>query len=42
MSTAMNTELTVAAWPGITPRLLRPGLDTESAQQYRAAGATDR
>ncbi|BBX15647.1 NADH dehydrogenase [Mycolicibacterium duvalii] len=34
----MNTELTVAAWPGITPRLLRPGLDTESAQQYRAAG----
>ncbi|MDN4521903.1 hypothetical protein JN086_20255 [Mycolicibacterium austroafricanum] len=38
MSTAMNTELTVAAWPGLAPRLLRDGTDTESAAQYRDAG----
>lgn len=38
MSTAMNTELTVAAWPGMTPRLLRSEPGTESAAQYRDAG----
>lgn len=38
MSTAMNTELTVAAWPGLTPRLLRTGPGPESGDQYRDAG----
>ncbi|MGW0160728.1 NADH-ubiquinone oxidoreductase-F iron-sulfur binding region domain-containing protein [Mycobacterium sp. NPDC003323] len=38
MSTAMNTELTVAAWPGLTPRLLRAGEGPESLAQYREAG----
>lgn len=38
MSTAMNTELTIAAWPGLTPRLLRDRPGTESAAQYRDAG----
>ncbi len=30
MSTAMNTELTVSAWPGLTPRLLRAEQGTET------------
>lgn len=38
MSTAMNTELTVAAWPGMTPRLLRFEPGSESAARYREAG----
>ncbi|WP_448498363.1 NADH-ubiquinone oxidoreductase-F iron-sulfur binding region domain-containing protein [Mycobacterium syngnathidarum] len=32
----MTAELTVAAWPGITPRLLRDG--PESLEAYRTAG----
>ncbi|KWX68680.1 NADH-ubiquinone oxidoreductase-F iron-sulfur binding region domain-containing protein [Mycobacterium sp. NAZ190054] len=38
MDTAMNTELTVASWPGLTARLLRTTPGTESADEYRAAG----
>lgn len=38
MSTAMNTELTVAAWPGLTPRLLRTGDSPESYEAYRNSG----
>ena len=38
MSTAMNTELTVAVWPGLTPRLLRTGQQQESLCEYRRAG----
>lgn len=38
MSTAMNTELTVAAWPGLTPRLLWAGDGAESRAQYRDSG----
>ncbi|MDG4668488.1 NADH-ubiquinone oxidoreductase-F iron-sulfur binding region domain-containing protein [Mycobacterium sp. 236(2023)] len=38
MSTAMNTELTVAAWPGLTPRLLLTTPGTESLDAYRNAG----
>lgn len=38
MSTAMNTELTVAAWPGLTPRLLWAGDGAESLAQYRDSG----
>ncbi|MBX7434953.1 hypothetical protein JDV09_23070 [Mycobacterium sp. Y57] len=38
MSTAMNAELTVATWPGLTPRLLRPADSVESETDYRAAG----
>lgn len=38
MSTAMNTELTVSAWPGLTPRLLRAEQGTETLAEYRAAG----
>ncbi len=38
MSTAMNTELTVSAWPGLTPRLLGRTQGTESLQAYRATG----
>jgi NADH:ubiquinone oxidoreductase subunit F (NADH-binding) len=38
MSTAMNTELTVATWPGLTPRLLRTAPGTESLAEYRDAG----
>ncbi|MCV7056947.1 NADH-ubiquinone oxidoreductase-F iron-sulfur binding region domain-containing protein [Mycolicibacterium gilvum] len=38
MSTAMNTELTVAAWPGLTPRLLRAEQGTETLAEYRAEG----
>lgn len=38
MSTAMNTELTVAAWPGLTPRLLRPAPGVETHAEYRDAG----
>ena len=38
MSTAMNTELTVAAWPGLTPRLLRTGQQQESLDEYRRTG----
>lgn len=38
MSTAMNTELTVAAWPGLAPRLLRFAPAVETAAEYRAAG----
>ena len=30
MSTAMNTELTVAAWPGLVPRLLRSNVGGET------------
>ena len=35
---ASHAELTVAAWPGVTPRLLISGDGTESAADYRAAG----
>ncbi|GFM21139.1 MULTISPECIES: NADH-ubiquinone oxidoreductase-F iron-sulfur binding region domain-containing protein [Mycobacteriaceae] len=38
MSTAMNTELTVAAWPGLTPRLLRAEQTVESFDEYRRTG----
>ncbi|MDY6998050.1 MAG: NADH-ubiquinone oxidoreductase-F iron-sulfur binding region domain-containing protein [Actinomycetota bacterium] len=38
MSTAMNTEPTVAVWPGLTPRLLRAGSGVESAGEYRDHG----
>ena len=38
MSTAMNTELTVAVWPGLTPRLLRTDNGRESLQIYRDSG----
>lgn len=38
MSTAMNTELRVAAWPGLTPRLLRAEQGTETLAEYRAVG----
>ncbi|MBB2991843.1 NADH:ubiquinone oxidoreductase subunit F (NADH-binding) [Mycolicibacterium iranicum] len=38
MSTAMNTELTVTIWPGLTPRLLRTGDGVESVADYLAAG----
>ena len=38
MSTAMNTEPVVAAWPGLTPRLLRVGVGVESAAEYRRSG----
>ncbi|ADT98573.1 NADH:ubiquinone oxidoreductase, NADH-binding (51 kD) subunit [Mycolicibacterium gilvum Spyr1] len=34
----MNTELTVSAWPGLTPRLLRAEQGTETLAEYRAAG----
>ena len=36
-ATASQAELTVTAWPGITPRLLRTGDGPESAASYRAA-----
>lgn len=35
---ASHAGLTVAAWPGVTPRLLISGDGTESAADYRAAG----
>ena len=38
MSTAMNTELTVAAWPGLAPRLLRAEQTVESLDEYRRTG----
>lgn len=38
MSTAMNTELTVAAWPGLSPRLLHDGAASESLDVYRDSG----
>lgn len=38
MSTAMNTELTVATWPGLAPRLLRATDGVESLAQYRDSG----
>lgn len=38
MSTAMNTELTVAGWPGLAPRLLWAGDGVESLTQYRDSG----
>ncbi len=38
MSTAMNTELTVAVWPGLRPRLLRPDPGVETHADYRDAG----
>ncbi|KMO68656.1 NADH-quinone oxidoreductase subunit 1 [Mycolicibacterium chlorophenolicum] len=38
MSTAMNTELTVSAWPGLTPRLLRTAAGRETLDEYRSAG----
>lgn len=38
MSTAMNTELTVAVWPGLTPRLLRTIDGRESLVAYRDSG----
>ncbi|MCK5753790.1 MAG: hypothetical protein KAH46_13930 [Mycobacterium sp.] len=38
MSTAMNTELTVAVWPGLTPRLLRAERGTESLEHYLSSG----
>lgn len=38
MSTAMNTELIVAPWPGLTPRLLHTGNDSESVDAYRDSG----
>lgn len=38
MSTATNTEPTVAAWPGLTPRLLRTGAGAETRDDYRNAG----
>ncbi|KGI69149.1 hypothetical protein MJO55_18860 [Mycolicibacterium rufum] len=38
MNTAMNTDLTVAAWPGLTPRLLRSAATPESLEDYRGAG----
>lgn len=34
MSTAMNTELTVAAWPGLVPRLLRSNVGGETHADY--------
>lgn len=39
MSAAMNTEteLRVAAWPGLTPRLLRTGTGIEDVTEYRRA-----
>ncbi len=38
MNTAMNTGLTVAAWPGLAPRLLRFSPGVETAAEYRVAG----
>ncbi|BBX69175.1 NADH-ubiquinone oxidoreductase-F iron-sulfur binding region domain-containing protein [Mycolicibacterium psychrotolerans] len=38
MSTAMNTDLTVTAWPGLTPRLLRSAPGPEALDEYRGAG----
>lgn len=38
MSTAMNTEPVVAAWPGLTPRLLRVSAGVETASEYRRSG----
>ena len=38
MSTAMNTDLTVAVWPGLTPRLLRAERGTESLAHYLSSG----
>lgn len=38
MSTAMNTELTVAVWPGLTPRLLRIDGEPETLTIYRDSG----
>lgn len=38
MSTATNTELTVAAWPGLVPRLLRSAPGTETHTDYRDSG----
>ncbi len=35
MNTAMNTELTVAAWPGLVPRLLRSNVGGETHADYR-------
>lgn len=39
MNAAMNTgtELRVAAWPGLTPRLLRTETGTEDVAEYRSA-----
>ncbi|WP_304111277.1 NADH-ubiquinone oxidoreductase-F iron-sulfur binding region domain-containing protein [Mycolicibacterium bacteremicum] len=38
MSTAMNTELTVTVWPGLTARLLRTAEGRETLAQYRDSG----
>ncbi|MGE0216074.1 NADH-ubiquinone oxidoreductase-F iron-sulfur binding region domain-containing protein [Mycolicibacterium sp.] len=38
MSPAVNTELTVAAWPGLTPRLVRTGRGPETLSDYHDAG----
>lgn len=38
MSTAMNTELTVTVWPGLTARLLRTTGGRETLAQYRDSG----
>ena len=38
MSTAMNTELTVTVWPGLTARLLRTDEGRETLAQYRDSG----
>ncbi|MGU3501107.1 NADH-ubiquinone oxidoreductase-F iron-sulfur binding region domain-containing protein [Mycobacterium sp. C31M] len=36
--TTTATDLTVAAWPGLTPRLLRSAVGRESGEEYRAQG----
>jgi NADH:ubiquinone oxidoreductase subunit F (NADH-binding) len=38
VSTAMNTDFTVATWPGLTPRLLRLTPGVESYTEYRDSG----
>lgn len=38
MNTATNTELTVAAWPGLTPRLLRSAAGRETHTEYCDSG----
>jgi NADH:ubiquinone oxidoreductase subunit F (NADH-binding) len=35
---ASHAEFTVTVWPGLTPRLLHTGDQTESADEYRAGG----
>jgi NADH:ubiquinone oxidoreductase subunit F (NADH-binding) len=37
-SNGLATELTVAAWPGTVPRLLRTGQDREDLAEYTSAG----